>query len=184
MIKRSGRTSQTRYPVIQSLEKKLKSGCFPGQTPQIPSKSPKIRALNGLPSNISTKKISISWLLIPIHYSVIEQTMLSDQWLRPLNAGMANALTLRIFSQRLPDRWDLQLDRSMASHTGTGQPKFMFHAWNEVYINDQWISVDATWNQNPADSTHISLDDNEYSAILLASTTKSVEFEVTSVSYD
>ena len=46
--------------------------------------------------------------------------MLSDQWLRPLNAGMANALTLRIFSQRLPDRWDLQLDRSMASHTGTG----------------------------------------------------------------
>ena len=65
-----------------------------------------------------------------------------------------------------------------------GRPKFMFHAWNEVHIENQWTSVDATWNQSPADSTHISLNDNEYAAILLASTTKSIEFEVTSVSYD
>ncbi len=34
--------------------------------------------------------------------------------------------------------------------------KFYYHAWNEAYIN-QWISMDATLNQMPADATHIKL---------------------------
>jgi len=32
--------------------------------------------------------------------------------------------------------------------------RFYYHAWNEIYLND-WVAVDATLNQFPADVTHI-----------------------------
>lgn len=33
---------------------------------------------------------------------------------------------------------------------------FYFHAWNECYVGKkQWVSIDATWGQFPADVTHI-----------------------------
>ena len=32
---------------------------------------------------------------------------------------------------------------------------FYYHAWNEVCINGEWISLDTTMNQLPADVTHI-----------------------------
>ncbi|MBU49501.1 MAG: hypothetical protein CL920_12470 [Deltaproteobacteria bacterium] len=33
---------------------------------------------------------------------------------------------------------------------------FYYHAWNECHIaGEQWLSVDATWGQTPADVTHI-----------------------------
>lgn len=35
--------------------------------------------------------------------------------------------------------------------------KFYYHAWNEVCINDRWLSLDTTNNQLPADLTHIRL---------------------------
>jgi transglutaminase-like putative cysteine protease len=34
--------------------------------------------------------------------------------------------------------------------------KFVYHAWNEVYL-DNWIAVDSTFGQFPADATHIKL---------------------------
>jgi len=35
------------------------------------------------------------------------------------------------------------------------QEAFYYHAWNEVCIDDRWISIDTTRNQIPADVTHI-----------------------------
>ena len=32
---------------------------------------------------------------------------------------------------------------------------FYYHAWNEVCLNGEWISLDTTKNQLPADLTHI-----------------------------
>ena len=32
---------------------------------------------------------------------------------------------------------------------------FQSHAWNEVVINDHWVSVDASWGQFPADASHV-----------------------------
>ena len=32
--------------------------------------------------------------------------------------------------------------------------RFYYHAWNELYLND-WVPVDATLNQFPADVTHV-----------------------------
>jgi hypothetical protein len=34
---------------------------------------------------------------------------------------------------------------------------FYYHAWNEVYLKNNWIPVDSIFNQFPADATHIKL---------------------------
>ncbi len=34
-----------------------------------------------------------------------------------------------------------------------------YHAWNEVYLGDQWISLDATFNQCPVDVSHIKISE-------------------------
>jgi hypothetical protein len=34
---------------------------------------------------------------------------------------------------------------------------FLYHAWNEVWLGDGWVSVDAALDQLPADATHIKL---------------------------
>lgn len=36
-----------------------------------------------------------------------------------------------------------------------GEPGFYYHAWVEVYTGKEWIALDPTWNQVPADATHI-----------------------------
>jgi len=38
---------------------------------------------------------------------------------------------------------------------------FLYHAWNEVYINGYFVPVDATYGQFPADATHIKLTSEE-----------------------
>ncbi len=34
---------------------------------------------------------------------------------------------------------------------------FLYHSWAESYIDDHWVSVDPTYNQLPADPTHLKL---------------------------
>lgn len=34
---------------------------------------------------------------------------------------------------------------------------FLYHAWNEVWLGTAWVSVDPTFDQMPADATHIKL---------------------------
>ncbi len=41
------------------------------------------------------------------------------------------------------------------------QGAFFYHAWNEVCLNDSWISLDTTKNQMPADITHIKFVEGE-----------------------
>lgn len=36
-----------------------------------------------------------------------------------------------------------------------GDPGFYYHAWVEVYTGKEWIAIDPTWNQIPADATHL-----------------------------
>jgi transglutaminase-like putative cysteine protease len=48
--------------------------------------------------------------------------------------------------------------------------RFYYHAWNEVYVGE-WVAVDPTFGQVPADATHIKLvegDLNETSVIMNA----------------
>ena len=43
-------------------------------------------------------------------------------------------------------------------------PKMAFHAWNEIEINERIIEIDPTWQQIPADGTHIKLSQNTISS--------------------
>jgi hypothetical protein len=36
------------------------------------------------------------------------------------------------------------------------EDRFYYHAWNEIYIGE-WVAVDSTYGQLPADATHIKL---------------------------
>jgi hypothetical protein len=37
----------------------------------------------------------------------------------------------------------------------SNSPGFYYHAWVEVYTGKQWVAIDPTWNQIPADATHL-----------------------------
>ena len=41
------------------------------------------------------------------------------------------------------------------------QGSFYYHAWNEVCLDEQWVSLDTTKNQIPADVTHIKFVEGE-----------------------
>ena len=43
-------------------------------------------------------------------------------------------------------------------------PKMAFHAWNEIQINKKFLEIDPTWQQIPADGTHIKLSQNTISS--------------------
>ena len=34
---------------------------------------------------------------------------------------------------------------------------FLYHSWAESFLDGRWVSVDPTYNQFPADSTHLKL---------------------------
>ncbi|MDG2277915.1 MAG: transglutaminase domain-containing protein [Pseudomonadales bacterium] len=63
------------------------------------------------------------------------------------------------------------------------KPVFMYHAWNELYVDKQWIAVDPTWNQTEIDATHIPLSDQQSAAIMLAHARKPIHFEVVDANY-
>ena len=44
---------------------------------------------------------------------------------------------------------------------------FLYHSWNESYIEDRWLAIDAIFNQIPADATHIKLLEGETLSDLL-----------------
>jgi Transglutaminase-like superfamily len=45
---------------------------------------------------------------------------------------------------------------------------FLYHSWNESWVGDGWVSVDTTFEQSPADATHIKLVYGERVADLVA----------------
>lgn len=47
------------------------------------------------------------------------------------------------------------------SDTFYGDPGFYYHAWVEVFEGKRWIALDPTWNQVPADATHIAFVEGE-----------------------
>ena len=62
-------------------------------------------------------------------------------------------------------------------------PVFMYHAWNELYVDNRWVAVDPTWNQTEVDATHIPLSDRQSAALMLAHAQQPVSFEILDTSY-
>lgn len=52
----------------------------------------------------------------------------------------------------IPTRTVVGLVYSLGSH---GAPGFFYHAWVEVFTGKEWLALDPTWNQAPADATHM-----------------------------
>jgi hypothetical protein len=44
---------------------------------------------------------------------------------------------------------------------------FLYHSWNESYIDNRWLAIDSIFNQIPADATHIKLLEGETLSDLL-----------------
>ncbi|MBC8193052.1 MAG: transglutaminase domain-containing protein, partial [FCB group bacterium] len=42
------------------------------------------------------------------------------------------------------------------------QGRFLFHAWPVVAIDGEWVDVDPSLNQFPADATHIALVEGDF----------------------
>ena len=40
------------------------------------------------------------------------------------------------------------------------QKGFGFHMWNEVYVNQRWVAIDAAWDQSTVDAVHLKLSDS------------------------
>lgn len=62
------------------------------------------------------------------------------------------------------------------AYSALPSPGFRFHAWNEILHNDQWHSVDPTWNQSVADATHIPLSDQTLAALANAMQREAIAF--------
>ena len=69
------------------------------------------------------------------------------------------------------------------AYDGEGSPGFRFHAWNEVYANDRWHSIDATWNQVSSDATHIPLSDGQYADLLRLREGQPLAFQLQAAHY-
>lgn len=64
-----------------------------------------------------------------------------------------------------------------------GRPAFLFHAWNEVYRDGRWQSVDPTWNQTRVDATHLPLSEELAARFMLANNVADVRFLVEKAAY-
>jgi transglutaminase-like putative cysteine protease len=42
---------------------------------------------------------------------------------------------------------------------------FGYHVWHEVYVNNRWVALDASWDQSSVDATHIKLADTSLEGV-------------------
>lgn len=62
-------------------------------------------------------------------------------------------------------------------------PAFAYHAWNEIYANGRWITLDPTWGLDRVDATHIPLPDDEAAAMMLLTGSVALTFSVLEVTH-
>ncbi|MCY4095692.1 MAG: transglutaminase domain-containing protein [Gammaproteobacteria bacterium] len=75
--------------------------------------------------------------------------------------------------------WDSRIKTGLAYHSPS--QTFRPHAWNEIAIDEHWISADASWGQFPADASHVPFP-RENTLALLAQAS-SMRFEVVDHQY-
>ncbi len=63
------------------------------------------------------------------------------------------------------------------------KPGFQFHAWNEIYYNRAWRSVDPTWGQIRLDATHIALEDGQSAALARAMSLGQVQSRISALAH-
>ena len=76
--------------------------------------------------------------------------------------------------------WHTRTVTGLVYHTSSGA--FRPHAWNEVAIDGRWYTVDASWNQFPADASHVPFPHGETLAALVHASR--ARFEVAELQYE
>ena len=66
-------------------------------------------------------------------------------------------------------------------YMGDDAQAFAGHAWNEVVLDGLWVPVDAGWNQQEIDATHISFGHGQRGDNALAETLGKLRFKVIDV---
>ena len=69
------------------------------------------------------------------------------------------------------------------AYRDAAQPKMMFHAWNEVFLEGRWQSVDPTWNQTEIDASHLPLDPIQAASLMHAHNVQPRSFTVLDYQY-
>lgn len=90
----------------------------------------------------------------------------------------ADLLTTLARSLNIPSRTIFGL-----AYADLRPPAFRFHAWNEVFVDGAWRSLDPTWNQLQVDATHIPLPENTATALQLLTGSGGLSFVVREVNY-
>jgi transglutaminase-like putative cysteine protease len=62
-------------------------------------------------------------------------------------------------------------------------PAFRFHAWNEMWVDGEWLVVDPTWNLLRVDATHIPMPGNVARSLQLLTGGLDLTFVVRDVRY-
>ena len=129
------------------------------QTATFPTRHPKILRILGEFQHQESGIDNVSALIAFIHELVDYEDIPDSQGvLETLDSGrgdcteFADLFTTLARSIGIPTRTVF----GIVYETG-GIPKMAFHAWNEIEINEKIIEIDPTWQQIPADGSHIRL---------------------------
>ena len=129
------------------------------QTATFPTRHPKILRILGEFQHQESGIDNVSALIAFIHELVDYEDIPDSQGvLETLDSGrgdcteFADLFTTLARSIGIPT----QTVFGIVYETG-GIPKMAFHAWNEIEINEKIIEIDPTWQQIPADGSHIRL---------------------------
>jgi hypothetical protein len=117
----------------------------------------------GAPNDLESSRALVDWMQTHIQRKAVDGFTALDVLQNGAAECQGHALLYAAFerSRGMPCRVVNGLVYS-ESHAG-----FLYHSWNETYLQGQWIAVDPTFGQVPADATHVKLLEGEETADLL-----------------
>lgn len=144
----------------------------------LPVRHPKIQRLlidNNAPAGATVPELARHFIDLTRRQLLYTANQPAGSVLAALQSGrgecvdFADLLTTLARSQGIPSRTVYGV-----AYSALPNPGFRFHAWNEIWFEERWYSLDPTWDQSIADATHIPLDDQTLAALANAMQQKSV----------
>lgn len=156
------------------------------ETADHPVSDPRIRAMAGAAvAGIADRRAQVAALTAFVHgYLHYQDDTVRRSVLGLLDdptgscTAFADLLTTLARSLGIPSRTVFGL-----AYADERPPAFRFHAWNELWVDDEWLVVDPTWNQLRVDATHIPMPDNVARSLQLLTGGLDLSFVVRDVRY-
>ena len=160
---------------------------FSGEELQYPITHRKIQSLVQRAGQVSNDPLELAHNLVHVAYNLLD-------YVEDKPAGSVHR-ALATQQGECTDYADLYTTLARASglaaktvyglaYKDQSKPAFVFHAWNEVFVDGNWIAVDPTWDQTELDASHIPLSDAQAAELMLAFNTGGVRFELIDAVYN